>query len=333
MKKVLKITGIVLTVLVLAVAGVVSYVKFALPDVGPPPELTVERTPERVKHGEYLTRSVLVCLHCHSGTDANLFTAPVALGKEGSGGEVFPPEEGFPGRFVSANLTPVNLGDWTDGELYRAITTGVNKHGKTLFPLMPYDRYGKMDPEDVKSVIAYLRTLPSVGGKTEPSEPAFPFSLIMNTIPKKAEPMKRPNPSDTLAYGEYLVSIAPCYVCHTPVNERQENLTGMDYAGGRAFPLRTGGTVYSSNISPDPETGIGKWSKAQFIARFKAYADSSAKPAVIGHNQFNTMMSWYEYAKMSEEDLGAIYTYLRTVKPQKNAVVKFKPGGEVVATK
>ena len=92
MKKALKITGIVLTVLVLAVAGVVSYVKFALPDVGPPPDLKVELTPERVKHGEYLTRSVLVCLHCHSGTDANLFTAPVTPGKEGSGGEVFPPD-------------------------------------------------------------------------------------------------------------------------------------------------------------------------------------------------------------------------------------------------
>jgi len=333
MKKALKILGILLAVVVLAVVGIVSYLKFALPAVGPAPDLKVELTPERIKHGEYLTRHVLACLHCHSGTDANLFTAPVIPARMGSGGEVFPREEGFPGRFVSANLTPTNLGDWTDGEIYRAITTGVNRHGKTMFPLMPYDRYGKMDPEDVKSVVAYLRSLKPVGGKTEPSEPDFPFSLIMNTIPKKAEAMKRPSPSDTLAYGEYLVSIAPCYVCHTPVNERQENLPGMDYAGGRPFPLRTGGTVYSANISPDPETGIGRWSKAQFIARFRQYADSTAKPFAIKHNDFNTPMSWYEYAKMTDDDLGAIYTYLRTVKPQSHKVEKFVPGGDVVATK
>ena len=333
MKRAFKILGILLAVVVLAVAGIASYLKFALPDVGPAPDLKVELTPERVKHGEYLTRHVLACVHCHSKQDVNLFTAPIAAGHLGSGGEVFPREAGFPGTFISANLTPVNLGDWTDGEIYRAITTGVNRHGRTMFPMMPYAKYGQMDPEDVKSVIAYLRSLPPVGGKTEPSEPDFPFSLIMNTIPKKAEPMKRPAPSDTLAYGKYLVTIAACYDCHTPVNERQENLPGQDYAGGRGFGLRTGGMVYSANISPDSETGIGSWTKAQFIARFKAYAGSTAKPFPVRHNEFNTMMSWYEYAKMSEQDLGAIYTYLRTVKPQRHKVEKFKVGGDVVAAK
>ncbi|MEZ4764059.1 MAG: hypothetical protein R3C26_13015 [Calditrichia bacterium] len=62
----------------------------------------------------------------------------------------------------------------------------------------------------------------------------------------------------------------------------------------------------------------------KFINRFKQYADSSYQSPVVSINEFNTIMPWTMYAGMSEEDLGAIYAYLKTVSPVKNKVVGFK---------
>jgi hypothetical protein len=81
-------------------------------------------------------------------------------------------------------------------------------------------------------------------------------------------------------------------------------------------------TVRTANITPDMETGIGSWSKAQFLARFAAFKDPSKAPK-ISTTDFQTIMPWYVYAGMNDQDLGAIYAYLRTVKPVKNSVIRF----------
>jgi hypothetical protein len=96
----------------------------------------------------------------------------------------------------------------------------------------------------------------------------------------------------------------------------------MTYAGGFEFPL-AGGIVRSANITPDKETGIGDWSEAAFINRFKMYADSSYIPAKVSPTDFNTIMPWMMYATMTHEDLAAIYAYLETTTPVKNEVEKF----------
>ncbi|HYE56562.1 MAG TPA: cytochrome C, partial [Chitinophagaceae bacterium] len=156
MKKVFKILGILLLVILVAVAGLAAYVKFALPDTGPAPDMKVEITPERVKRGEYLANTVMVCMDCHSTRNWNVFSAPPVPGTLGKGGEKFDQTMGFPGTYYSANITPAGIGNWTDGEIFRAITTGVRKNGKPIFPVMPHHNYGKLDAEDIKSVIAYL---------------------------------------------------------------------------------------------------------------------------------------------------------------------------------
>ena len=83
----------------------------------------------------------------------------------------------------------------------------------------------------------------------------------------------------------------------------------------------------SPNITPHPTDGIGAWDKATFIARFKMYADSSYVPRPIDWNaaDFQTVMPWMMYATMSEEDLGAIYDYLRAVPPVAGKVEKWTP--------
>ncbi|MCZ7584018.1 MAG: hypothetical protein M5R36_12150 [Deltaproteobacteria bacterium] len=87
--------------------------------------------------------------------------------------------------------------------------------------------------------------------------------------------MTRPDPSDTLAHGKYMTTIAACVACHTPI-EKGALVAGMEYAGGAKFPM-PGGDLRSMNITPDEETGIGTWTKEQFVARFKANATPEAK--------------------------------------------------------
>lgn len=321
MKKAVKIV-LAVTGIAVALSGLaLTYVKLMLPDVGPAPVMTVERSPERIARGKYLANHVTVCIDCHSVRDWTLFSGPIVPGTEGRGGEEFREEMGFPGNFYSANITPSGIGDWTDGELFRAITTGVDREGNALFPVMPYDHYGKMDPEDVKSIIAYLRTLKPVEYEAPASQPAFPMNFILNTIPEEPAFQALPDKNDTLAYGAYLVNAAACVVCHTPAEKGQ--LVGeLMFAGGRSFPMPRG-TVTSSNITPDETTGIGTWDKQAFISRFKMYADPAFQAQPSEKSPYATVMPWIMYAGMTDEDLGAIYEYLRSLEPIRNKVTKF----------
>ncbi|MBC7915553.1 MAG: cytochrome C [Pyrinomonadaceae bacterium] len=322
MKKVSKIIIYLLLVLVILIGALLSYVKFALPNIGDAPELKVEATPQRIERGKYLANHVTVCMDCHSSRDWSKFSGPIDLKTTGGGGEKFDEAAGLPGTIYSSNITPHNLKNWTDGELFRAITTGVKKDGSAIFPIMPYLSYGKMDKEDIYSIIAFIRTLPEQETSSPERVLDFPLNFIVNTIPSKASLKPIPSPAKTLEYGAYMVNASACFDCHTNIKDGKP-LEGMDFAGGREFKL-PGGSVYTANITPDKETGIGSWTQEQFLARFKAFADSSHIPE-IGENEFQTVMPWTMYAGMKVSDLEAIYTYLKTVKPVKNQVIKFVP--------
>jgi len=322
MKKLLKILGILFVLFVLAISVVIGYVKTALPDVGDAPELKVESTPERIHRGEYLANAVAACMDCHSKRDWSKFSGPVTPGTRGGGGEKFDQNMGFPGVYYSKNLTPFGIARYTDGELYRVITTGVTKEGRAMFPVMPYPYYGKMDDEDIFSIITYLRSLAPLENTVPESESDFPFSVILNTIPTKGTPTKRPDPVDKLAYGKYLVNAAGCIECHTPA-ERGQIKPELAFGGGREFVFPGGSTLRSSNITPDPETGIGNWTEEAFIQRFKMYADSSFVPFAVNPGEYNTIMPWTMYCNMKTEDLAAIFSYLKSITPIKNQVVKF----------
>lgn len=315
--------GYVVLFIIVAVGILLLYVKLALPAIDVPKDLHVEATPTRIERGRYLAYHVTVCMDCHSARDYNLFSAPLVEGTDGKGGEVFDQKFGFPGKFVARNITPFNLKNWSDGEIYRAITSGVKKDGSPIFPVMPYAYYGQMDNEDIYSIIAFLRTLKPIDSTPDDSKADFPMNFILHTIPQKPAPTKMPDASNEVEYGKYLTFSAGCFECHTKADDKGKKLVGMDFAGGWAFNIGGGKTVTAANITPDKETGIGNFTREAFIGRFKAYADSSYKAHPVGKNEFNTIMPWMMYAGMSEKDLGAIYAYLKTVKPIKNSVEKF----------
>ena len=320
--KIWKIIAAIVAGLVLAVVGLLIYVKAFLPNVGDAPEIKITATPDMIKRGEYLANHVMVCIDCHSPREWNKFAGPLKEGSEGAGGDVFDQNMGFPGTFTAKNITPANLGTWTDGEIFRAITTGVNKDGEAFFPVMPYKNYGKLDEEDIKAVIAYIRTLPAIQNNIEKSKADFPFNFILNTIPSEANLTKRPSPDHVVEYGEYLTTAAACADCHT--NQVKGKIVGGLFGGGMEFKFVNGKILRSPNLTPHP-SGLGSWTKEAFIKRFKQYADSSfVVPHVdMAKGEFQTVMPWIMYGGMTEEDLGAIYEYLRSITPVDNKVEKF----------
>lgn len=324
MKRFTKLLMYIVLLFIVVVGSAVSYVKVALPDVGPSEELSFEYTPERIARGEYLAKHVMQCIECHAHRDFSLYAGPVVPGTEGGGGEKFDQRFGFPGSFVARNITPFGVGEWTDGELFRAITTGVSRDGSALFEVMPYKHFGKCDPEDIKSVIAYLRTLEPIEMMHPASSADFPVNILINTMPAVQNKMKLPLPQDKLAYGKYLANAAVCGECHT--KSEKGKVVGKPFAGGFEFALGPMGLVRSANITPH-ETGIGNWTKEQFIQRFKMYADSAYTSPSVTPGEMQTVMPWMTYSGMTETDLGAIFDYLRTLEPVDNQVVRFEPPG------
>jgi hypothetical protein len=319
-KKWLWIFSGLIAAVVLFIVGTLLYLRFALPSI-PLQEINVQLTPERVEKGKYLANHMMVCMDCHSTRDWTLYSGPPVEGTLGKGGELFDQKMGFPGSFSAANITPFKLKSWSDAEIYRAITSGVKKDGRAMFPIMPYPYYGTLDTEDVYSIIAYIRSIPEIESSPPASVPQFPMSIILNTLPKKAIPTQKPLPSDTVKYGEYLVKAAGCIECHTPAKHGQI-IKELAFTGGREFQLPDG-LLMSSNITPDAETGLGNWSKEAFINRFHAYDLLLNAPIVLSKGDMQTIMPWTMYAGLTETDLGAIYSYLQSLNPVKKRVVKF----------
>jgi mono/diheme cytochrome c family protein len=321
MKKIFKPLAYVIVLIVVVIIGVTAYVVLALPNVGPPENIKVELTPQRIARGKYLATNVVLCVDCHSKRDWTKLGGPIDTTTLGGGGELFDEAgAGFPGEVYVPNITPYKLANWTDGELFRAITTGQRKSGDAIFPLMPWPYYSKLDREDIYDVIAYIRSLKPIKADYPKSKLDFPLNIIVHTMPNKAELGTKPDPKDTLKFGAYMVQASACMECHSQ-DDKGTLLPGLEFAGGRPFKIN-GGTVKSANITPDKETGIGNWTKEMFIAKFKSFSDrKNATP--VRQGEFQTIMPWWGYGCMSENELGAIYAYLRTLKPIKNSVVKF----------
>lgn len=322
MKTVLKIVGVIVGLLAVAAGVFLIYFNMKFPDVDAAQTITIDRTPERVARGAYLANHVTVCIDCHSTRDWTKFSGPIVPGTEGRGGEEFPEAVGL---LVASNITPAAIGRYTDGELLRVITCGATRENKALFPLMPYPMYNSLTQEDAYAIVAYLRTLKPIENTVKESTLNFPLNLIVKTIPLKSfVPSSEPDRSNPVEYGKYLTTIAACEGCHTPRDDKGQNLPGMMLAGGNGFSL-PGGTVRALNITPDDETGIGRWTKEEFIARFRSFLAPEAMEAALAPTDFNTPMPWIMYAGMTDVDLGAIYDYLRTVKAVNNRVEKFTP--------
>ncbi len=292
----------------------------------PKADNTKDSVEKVVARGSYLANNVAGCMDCHSKRDFTKYSGPIIPGTEGGGGEVFDHNmlDAIPGTLYAKNITPDNetgIGTWTDDDILKAITQGINKKGDTLFPIMPYVNLNRMAKEDLLSIIAYLRTLKPIKNNVPARQLMIPISMAYPgpALQASVDNNIRPPESDRVKYGEYLITMADCATCHTQFVKGQMDFSKM-YAGGNTFNLPTY-KVNTANITPDSATGIGTWTEERFLNKFIPYREEKAYNFVVGKE--NTIMPLAFYAGMKDDDLKAIYAYLQTVKPISNKVEKY----------
>jgi hypothetical protein len=297
--------------------GAVSVAALFIPRSATNLALTVPRNAEHVERGRYIFEHVSDCSGCHSVRDFSRFGGPVVKGGTGKGHEI----PGTPFRVVAPNITPdraTGIGDWTDGEKIRAIREGIGRDGRVLFPMMPYSSFRNMSDYDVQSLVAYLDTLTPIYNPLPRTQVPDKLRFLMRMGQKSVRTVSSPERDESSEYGAYLVSIAGCGGCHTP-KERGRGRSEMRFAGGAEFrfpPVM----VVSANITPDPETGIGSWTKDYFLAKFRQHANYGPDgPPEVGPEQF-TVMPWLAFGQLDVHDLTAIYNYLQTQAPVRQKV-------------
>jgi mono/diheme cytochrome c family protein len=308
MKKLFKILGIVLGIVVLAVVIFVLYVSIRgtgsyaanVPDIP-----KVEVTPVRVVRGEKI--AAMLCKSCHLSSETGKMT-----------GQLLSEVPEF-GKIYSRNITQdkeVGIGNWSDAEIIYFIRTGINpKSGKFIPPYMP--KLMHISDEDLRSVVAYLRSdRPEVqADKSEfpESETSFltKFLCVVAFSPYKYpdHEIAGPDTTNKVEWGKYLtLAQIECYTCHskdfkTMNVEFPEKSEGF-FGGGNEMISHDGQKVTTLNITPDEETGIGKWTEEEFIKAVKSGIVPNG-PALR-----DPMMP---YMALTDEEASAIYAYLRTI--------------------
>jgi len=321
MKKVLKISLVIVlclvAVLAVGITATIGWRPFIGPRSRPLTDRVFERTPERWSRGKYIVENLAACVDCHSPHDWTKHDNPIPSGMEGAG-EDFSMLQGLPGHIVAPNLTPdmeTGSGAWSDDALARSIREGIGHDGRTLFPFMPYERYRYLPDEDVASIIVFLRSLPAVRNPLPKTEIIFPVKYLMRSAPQPiTDPVPAPDISDPVKRGAFLVTIASCRDCHTPM-DKGEPLPNMDLSGGQIFD-GPWGRVASANLTPDP-SGIPYYDETMFL--------QAIRTGYVKARALNQIMPWRNYSGMTDEDLKAIFAYLKTVKPIHHVVDNAEP--------
>lgn len=274
--------------------------------------LKVAITPERVQRGMQL--SAMLCNDCHTNQKTGKLT-----------GRKMDEIPQF-GAVYSRNITqdPVQgIGNWTDGQLAYLLRTGIRPDGRFL-PIMA--KLQKMSDEDLQSIIAFLRSdNPSV--KADPtvnqdSKYSFFAKFLTNIKAIKPmafshQPIPEPDTTNAIKWGEY-VSLyrVECYTCHSAdfasddFNEPEKS-KGF-FGGGNEFSLPGGSKIRSRNLTMDAETGIGRWTEADFV--------KAVKTGIVPNGGAALRLPMKPYVYLSDAEVKAIYAYLKTVPKIKNKV-------------
>ena len=211
------------------------------------------------------------------------------------------------GTVYASNLTPdkeTGIGDWTAEQVATVLLTGVDDEGKQLHPVMPYKIFSVLSQQEALAVGTYLLAQKPVANEVPErklSEEPAAFT------PTEASPAEAP--TDSVARGHEIVTIANCAGCHTPKNADGTMNPDMMLAGA---PLR--GDEIAANITPDEETGIGKWTEDE-IAVFMRTGKESDGSQIEG-----AMAQQIErrFSKLTEADAKAIAAYLKSIPAVKN---------------
>ncbi len=264
--------------------------------------------PKVLARGEYVAKAS-ACLVCHTAIGP---TGPDHANAGAGGLEMV---EKF-GTWRTPNITPdkgTGIGNWTDEQIIAAVREGVRPDGSKLFPMMPYMNYNVMTDDDAKALVTFLRTLKPVEKTVAKSE------LKMEQMQAPKPPNKAPT-SDA-EKGAYLTSLMLCNHCHWTPNKEFTAPAGMDkhFSGGlpMELPPLGKGTLFSANITSDPDTGIGKWTQEQIFTALKTMTKPDGKMI-----QGPMMFMQGVWSQLEDGDLKAVAAHIKGLPPVKNKVPK-----------
>ncbi len=305
--KVLKWTGISIVVLVLLLAATVALLQNRKFDA-PYPDIAALTDSAVIARGKSLVLGPAHCVNCHGPQNAD------ELMKQGK--EV-PLHGGYKwdlpfGAIYARNITPdkaTGIGNRTDKELARVLRYGVHADGRAVLDFMPFH---DMSDEDLTAVISYLRAQKPVVNKVPDHQLNVMGKIVKAFMVKPIGPSgpvpKSVQRDTSIAYGRYLVlNVANCNGCHTQRGMTGE-YTGAMLAGGNTFTEPGKPDLTPPNISGDSASRLLGWKEQHFIKRFR-----------MGKVFEHSHMPWTAYGNMSDEELTAIFRFLKSVRSGEKA--------------
>ena len=252
-----------------------------------------------IKRGDYLVNGILTCGNCHTpkGPQGDI------MDKAYSGGLSW---DEPPFKVTAPNITQdkeTGIGNYTDAELKQVLRKGIKRNGVPVAMIMPSGFYEIMTDQDLDAVIAYLKTIKPI--KNTVPDPVYKIPQGHPIPPGGDKPFTDVMMSDTVKKGFYLVTIAHCMECHTPMGPRGHEFTTKLGAGGFEFPGPWGVSV-SRNITSSKTKGIGAWSDDEIK---RAITTGTSRDG----GKLKPPMGYHYYATVTPDDLNAIVAYLRTV--------------------
>ena len=270
-------------------------------------------TPAEVARGKYIFGATGGC-GCHTESK----------GPVNAGGRKY---DGPYGTVYSANITPdikTGIGDWTDEQIITAIRLGRRPNGERLVPVHPFISFNGMANEDLKALVAFLRTVPPVNRTNTPKKITVPmFDSVFLPAWLMAFAAKEPPPPAApvsgVARGEYLVhAVAHCGECHTPRSAMTMAVDNSRFLAGN--PKKTGPEGQATpNITPDKATGLGDWTEAQIVTYLGTgnRPDGDVAGGLMEEMIQGTLAGLKDLAKA---DLQAIARYLKSIPAVKNKI-------------
>jgi mono/diheme cytochrome c family protein len=297
--------------------------------IRPTTNVKVVATPEMLARGSYIVNQNASCGACHTthgaGTAKDFLEAGESTERYLGGGNYLV-IDGV-GKLWIPNITPdveTGIGGWTDDEILRAIRDGIKKDGHLMMPMMPFGSYQYMSDADAQAVVAYLRTVPPV--KLDKARKETDLGFFANFFigrgvahHRPAANVREPDRSNKLKWGEYVMRLGDCWECHSMKGMGPSDIDEKDFMAGTTDPdpilEKAIGKLYMRNLTPDVETGLGRYSAEQIKTALKDGRRLDGKKMAPPMSLFIPHISG-----LSDEDLDALVAFLKSLKPVKNKV-------------
>lgn len=252
--------------------------------------LNISHDSANIARGEHIAKTITMCVECHS---ADL------------GGGVMV-DDPVLGRLVASNLTTGKGGvssKYTDAQMASLIRHGIRPDSSAVV-IMPSSDYQHLSDEDVAAVVAYVKSVPAVDRVLPKTELAMVGRalVVSNQLPPMAAtsvPPNRPHVTTiksekSVEYGAYIASIGGCAACH-----------GATLAGGK-IPGSAPEDPPAANLTPK---GIGHYTDAQLETLLR----TGKRP---DGTHLKDAMPWRFIAGMSDDEMGSVIKYLRSIPPK-----------------